>query len=75
MKPKPGLVVMRAHFYTPPTPDELEDISVMETKLYSHTDLHTFDFTSEVQLAPVGTKIRPLNYMARTDPTEAYRKT
>jgi hypothetical protein len=74
VKPKPDIVVMRAHFYMPPTRDELEDISVLETELYSQTDLHTFDFTSEAQVAPIGTKLYPLEYMAWTDPTEAYRK-
>ncbi len=58
----------------PPIRDELEDISVLESELYSQMDEDTFDFTSEAQVAPIGTKLYPLEYMAWMDPTEAYRK-
>lgn len=77
--PTHGNVHIRAHFFSPPTKDDLEALSMMETYLYADTTDDTglgstFDFETEVQLAPVGTKIYPREHIAWVDPMEAHRE-
>jgi hypothetical protein len=70
--PTHGNVRIRAHFFSPPTEDDLEALSMMETYLYADTT--EFDFETEVQLAPVGTKIYPREHIAWVDPMEVHRE-
>ena len=68
-----GNIMLRAHFFLSPTIDDLEDIVQIEAE--SSGDLpDNFNFTSKIQIAPITTKLRPLDHMAWIDPAEAFRK-
>lgn len=70
---QPGQVVLRAHFFKPPSEDDIDLIQVLETELYCQTD-DKFEYAVEAQVTPIGTTMDLLPHTAWIDAAEAYRR-
>ena len=69
-----GRVVIRSHFFEPPTEDDLELIGDLEAELYAQT-VDKFDYSFEAQTVPPPEEPDLLPHTAWIDPADALRAT
>ena len=68
-----GRIVVRAHFFKPPSEADLELIKDLEAELYAQTN-DQFEYAVEAETTPIGYKMHLLPNTAWIDGAEQHRR-